>query len=110
MNNTDGLQLVSCLPPVYSELPPLPESQLHASVKEEDEEKLADCQAKKKDAALANESWADHKMRRTTNTIGFGGLKEDVDFVLLFCHQEVRSSVNKKKLVVVFVNHAPTWF
>ncbi|XP_051913435.1 prolactin receptor-like isoform X2 [Hippocampus zosterae] len=55
MNYIDGLQLVPCPPPVCSELPPLPESKLHASVKEENE-KLADDQAKKKDPALANES------------------------------------------------------
>nr|XP_061802658.1 prolactin receptor-like [Nerophis lumbriciformis] len=52
--DNDGLQLVPCLPPAYCELPQLPKFNLHE--KEEDDEKLAEHQARKGDAARANES------------------------------------------------------
>ncbi|XP_049609711.1 prolactin receptor isoform X2 [Syngnathus scovelli] len=54
MNHSDGFQLVPCPPLAYCELPPLPKSNFH--VKEQDEEKLAEYQAKKKDADVAKES------------------------------------------------------
>ncbi|KAM9830913.1 growth hormone receptor-like [Syngnathus typhle] len=44
MNHSDGLQVVSCPPLPYCELPPLPKSNFHGDV--EDEEKLAEYQAK----------------------------------------------------------------
>ncbi|XP_077434786.1 prolactin receptor isoform X2 [Vanacampus margaritifer] len=53
MNNSDGLQLVPCPPLAYCEFPPVANSNLHAGVKNEDEEKVAEYQAKKKDAAVS---------------------------------------------------------
>ncbi|XP_061688125.1 prolactin receptor-like isoform X2 [Syngnathoides biaculeatus] len=56
INDRDGLQLVPCLPPAYCELPELPNFDLQPSVKEEEDVKLAEYQARKKDAARAKES------------------------------------------------------
>ncbi|XP_077370095.1 growth hormone receptor [Festucalex cinctus] len=50
INNSDGLQLVPCLPPAYCEFPPVANSNSHAGVKKEDEEKFAEYRAKTKDA------------------------------------------------------------
>ncbi|XP_061635531.1 prolactin receptor-like [Phyllopteryx taeniolatus] len=56
MNDSNGLQLVPCLPTAYCELPALPKFNLQASVKEEEDEKLAENQARKNDVAIAKES------------------------------------------------------